>query len=40
MGHAATQGTRDFASSRTLVAMRYDIVARDGYVDAARSGLQ
>jgi hypothetical protein len=40
MGHAATRGTRDFASARTLVAMRYDLVARDGYVDAARSGLQ
>jgi hypothetical protein len=40
LGHAATRGTRDFASARTLVAMRYDIVARDGYVDAARSGLQ
>jgi uncharacterized membrane protein len=40
MGHAATRGTRDFASTRTLAAMRYDIVARDGYVDAARSGLQ
>jgi uncharacterized membrane protein len=40
LGHAATRGTRDFASARTLVAMRYDIVARDGYVDAARSGLR
>jgi uncharacterized membrane protein len=40
LGHAATRGTRDFASARTLAAMRYDIVARDGYVDAARSGLQ
>jgi uncharacterized membrane protein len=40
MGHAATRGTRDFASARTLVAMRYDLVARDGFVDAARSGLQ
>lgn len=40
LGHAATRGTRDFASTRTVVAMRYDIVARDGYVDAARSGLQ
>ncbi len=40
LGHAATRGTRDFASSRTVVAMRYDIVARDGYLDAARSGLQ
>jgi uncharacterized membrane protein len=40
LGHAATRGARDFASARTLVATRYDIVARDGYVDAARSGLQ
>ena len=40
MGHAATRGARDFASARTLVAMRYDLVARDGYVDAAKSGLQ
>ncbi|MDT4926527.1 MAG: hypothetical protein QOG01_4240 [Pseudonocardiales bacterium] len=40
LGHAATRGTRDFASARTLAAMRYDIVARDGFVDAARSGLQ
>ena len=40
LGHAATRGTRDFASARTLVAARYDLVARDGYVDAARSGLQ
>ena len=39
LGHAATRGARDFASARTLVAMRYDIVAREGYVDAARSGL-
>jgi uncharacterized membrane protein len=40
LGHAATRGARDFASARTLAAMRYDIVARDGYLDAARSGLQ
>jgi hypothetical protein len=40
LGHAATRGARDFASARTIVAARYDIVARDGYVDAARSGLQ
>lgn len=39
-GHAATGGTRDFASARMLMAMRYDIVARNGYADAARSGLQ
>jgi uncharacterized membrane protein len=40
LGHAATRGNRDFASARTLVAMRYDLVARNGYVDAAKSGLQ
>ncbi|HEY2167854.1 MAG TPA: general stress protein [Jatrophihabitantaceae bacterium] len=40
LGHAATRGTRDFASARTVTALRYDIVARDGFVDAARSGLQ
>lgn len=40
LGHAATRGARDFASARTIVATRYDIVARDGYADAARSGLQ
>ena len=40
LGHAATRGTRDFASARTLVALRYDVVARNGYADAARSGLE
>ena len=40
LGHAATRGARDFASARTLVAARYDVVARNGYADAARSGLQ
>jgi hypothetical protein len=40
MQHAATRGNRDFASARSLAATRYDVVARDGYVDAARSGLQ
>jgi uncharacterized membrane protein len=39
LGHAATRGVRDFASARTIVATRYDIVARDGFADAARSGL-
>ena len=37
--HAATRGTRDFASARTLVAMRYDLVARNGHADAARHAL-
>ncbi|HZC73267.1 MAG TPA: general stress protein [Jatrophihabitans sp.] len=40
LGHAATRGARDFASARTLVAMRYDLVARNGVVDAARNSLQ
>ncbi len=39
LGHAATRGTRDFASARTLVAMRYDLVARNGQVDAAKAAL-
>jgi hypothetical protein len=40
LGHAATRGARDFASARTLVALRYDLVARNGYVDSAKGGLQ
>ena len=40
LGHAATRGVRDFASARTIVALRYDLIARNGYVDAAKSGLQ
>jgi hypothetical protein len=39
LGHAATRGTRDFASARTIVAMRYDLVARGGHADAARHAL-
>jgi hypothetical protein len=38
-GHAATKGSRDFASARTLVATHYAVVARNGQVDAARSAL-
>jgi hypothetical protein len=40
LGHAATRGVRDFSSAKTIVALRYDLVARNGYVDAAKSGLQ
>jgi hypothetical protein len=40
LGHAATRGTRDFASARTLVATCYDLVARNGHADAARHALQ
>lgn len=40
VGHAATGGRRDFSSRKTLVAMRYDVIARGGTVDEARSVLQ
>jgi hypothetical protein len=38
--HAATRGRRDFSSARMLTATRYDIVARGGSADQARSVLQ
>jgi hypothetical protein len=38
--HAATRGRRDFASAQSLVANRYDIIARGGTADQARSILQ
>lgn len=38
-GHAATGGRRDFASTRTLTATRYDVVVRDGKADQARQML-
>jgi hypothetical protein len=37
--HAATKGKRDFASVRTLAAGRYDLIARGGTVERARSML-
>lgn len=37
--HAATRGRRDFASTQTLVASRYDLIARGGNADRARSDL-
>lgn len=40
LGHAATRGARDFASARMLVALHYDIVARDGQVEPARQALR
>jgi hypothetical protein len=40
VGHAATRGQRDFSSTKTLVAMRYDVIARGGTVDQARQMLQ
>jgi hypothetical protein len=39
-GHAATRGRRDFSSAQTLTATRYDIIARGGTADRARSILQ
>ena len=34
-----TKGQRDFSSVRQLVAARYDLIAREGTVDRARSML-
>lgn len=38
-GHTATGGRRDFASTQRLVASRYDIIARGGHADEARTIL-
>ena len=37
--HAATRGRRDFSSVRGLSAGRYDLIAREGAADKARSML-
>jgi hypothetical protein len=37
--HAGTKGQRDFRSVRQLVATHYDLIARGGTVDRARSML-
>ncbi len=37
--HAATRGQRDFSSVRALSATRYDLIARDGTADRARTML-
>jgi hypothetical protein len=37
--HARTRGQRDFSSQRQLVAVQYDLIARGGTVDRARSML-
>ena len=37
--HAATRGQRDFRSVRALAASRYDLIARDGTADRARTML-
>jgi len=40
VGHALTRGRRDFSSLKTLVAARYDVIARSGTADEARRLLQ
>ena len=40
VSHAATRGQRDFSSAQALTASRYDIIARGGHADQARSILQ
>jgi hypothetical protein len=40
LGHSAWRGTRDFTSLQALVATRYDVVARDGQADAARTAIR
>jgi hypothetical protein len=37
--HAATRGQRDFSSVRALSATRYDVIARDGTAERARTML-
>jgi len=37
--HARTKGQRDFSSVRQLVATHYDLIAREGTMDRARSML-
>jgi hypothetical protein len=39
-GHAATRGRRDFSSTKTLVAMKYDVIARNGQAESAKEGLR
>jgi hypothetical protein len=39
VAHARTRGQRDFSSVRQLVATHYDLIAREGTVDRARSML-
>lgn len=39
VAHAGTKGQRDFSSVRTVVATHYDLIAREGTVDRARTML-
>ncbi len=38
--HAARRGRRDFSSVRAMAAARYDLVAHEGTVEAARTMLR
>ena len=40
VGHAATGGRRDFASTRSLAASRYDVIVRGGRAEDARGILR
>jgi hypothetical protein len=40
VAHARTKGQRDFSSVRGLAASNYDLIAREGTVDRARSMLR
>lgn len=40
VGHAATGGRRDFSSTQSLAAARYDVIVRGGLADQARAILQ
>ena len=39
VAHAGTKGQRDFSSVRSLAATEYDLIAREGTVDRARTML-
>ena len=39
VAHTSTKGQRDFSSVRGLVATQYDLIAREGTVDRARTML-
>ena len=39
VAHASTKGQRDFSSVRALAATHYDLIAREGTVDRARTML-
>jgi hypothetical protein len=39
VAHGSTKGQRDFSSVQQIVATRYDLIAREGTVDRAKSML-